>query len=516
MQKPTKADILREKIIGLGDASMRKSYYPELQKKLLDLQRFNALVNSSNEALMIVTFPELIIVDLNNSTKNLFSIKHEDIFNKSIRDLIKIDFFKYLLDNIDIMSKRLIEREHIVFYYTTKDNMDTSVEISLKLDTFNNDDYLLIVCRDITQRVKAINALRESEQKYKQLIEQMPVIFFEVDLTGKIKFVNKYGFQKLGYTPDDVEKMTFIDFIVPDQHEMAVNNFKKILRGEILTQSEYTIVKKDGSLMPAIVESISVKKGDDVVGISGFIMDITDRLQLNIERQRISKIESLSILAGGIAHDFNNILTAIIGNINLSTMNIDENSKAFKFLKKADNAAHKAKELTEKLLLFSKEKEPIRNTISVSKLLNDTVDFCFHGTLSECVMDLPEDLFKIDADAVQIGQVFQNLIINAEQAMPKGGTLTITAKNIELPHNNTLNIDEGIYVEIVFKDQGIGIPEANLQKIFDPYFTTKERGSGLGLSTVYGIIKKHRGMITVKSQINSGTIFTIYLPASVN
>ncbi|MCX8070024.1 MAG: PAS domain S-box protein [Thermodesulfovibrionales bacterium] len=516
MQEPIKADLLRDKIIGLGDASMRKSYYPELQRKLSDLQRFKALINSSNDVLIIVTFPELIIVDVNEQTTRLFSLKKEDIFNKSINELSKIDFFKCLLDNISMMSKRLLAREHIVFYYTTKEESALSLEISLKMDKFINDDYLIIVCRNISQRVKALNALKESEQKYKTLVEQMPMIFFEVNFTGKIVFVNKYGFEKLGYTTDDVKKMTFLDVIIPEEHEMAVNNFKKRLSGQTFAPTQYTIIKKDGSLMPAIIESLPIVEDNKVVGLRGFIMDITDRIQLEQEQQRVSKIESMSILAGGIAHDFNNILTAIIGNINLATMNLEENSNALKFLNKAEIAAYKAKDLTEKLLLFSKEREPIRKIVSVSKLINDIVDFCFHGTQSECIIDMPEDLFKIYADDVQIGQVFQNLIINAEQAMPKGGTLTISAKNIELSNKNPLNLNAGKYVEIVFTDEGIGIPEANLQKIFDPYFTTKDTGSGLGLATAYGIIKKHHGLITVRSQVNVGTSFIIYLPASVN
>ncbi|HIJ59710.1 MAG TPA: hybrid sensor histidine kinase/response regulator, partial [Nitrospirae bacterium] len=267
---------------------------------------------------------------------------------------------------------------------------------------------------------------------------------------------------------------------------------------------------------PVIIESSAVIKDGKVTGLRGFIMDISDRKQLEYERQRISKLDSLSLLTAGIAHDFNNILTVIIGNISLASMIIDGEDKAYKYLQKASNAVNMAKDLTEKLLMFSKGIEPNKKIISAEKIIRETVDLCLYNKTTKCIIDIPEDLVNIDADSVQIGQVFQNLIINAEQAMPKGGTIKITGKNIDLSENNIYNLPKGKYVEITVSDEGIGISKENLQRIFEPYFTTKDKGNGLGLATAYGIIKKHGGFINVTSVVGVGTTFVIYLPSSMS
>ncbi len=242
--------------------------------------------------------------------------------------------------------------------------------------------------------------------------------------------------------------------------------------------------------------------------------DITEKKRMDEELQKASKIESIGILAGGIAHDFNNILTAILGNISLAKLPISPEEKTFKRLSEAENACIRAKDLTQQLLTFSKGGAPSKKLVSISKLVNDSVTFAIRGTNVSTNFIIPEKIWDIEADEGQISQVLFNLTINAAQAMQNGGELSIKLENVEIAKDSLLPLKTGDYIKIVLKDNGIGIPEEFISKIFDPYFSTKTNGSGLGLATSYSIIKKHEGYISVDSKPGEGTTFTIYLQAS--
>ncbi|HOD16819.1 MAG TPA: ATP-binding protein [Spirochaetota bacterium] len=238
------------------------------------------------------------------------------------------------------------------------------------------------------------------------------------------------------------------------------------------------------------------------------------RFKAEEELLKTSKIESLGIFAGGIAHDFNNLLTSIIGNISLAKLDASKDSVILPILTEAENASLRAKDLTIQLLTFSKGGEPIRKTESILEILKETTDFVLRGANITCRFYIAADLKYADIDRGQIGQVIHNIILNARQAMPSGGLISITAENIALAEASSLNVKPGEYVKISIADQGIGIPTNYLSKIFDPYFTTKAEGSGLGLAVSYSIIKNHEGCIAVKSEPGKGTAFDLYIPAS--
>ncbi len=240
-----------------------------------------------------------------------------------------------------------------------------------------------------------------------------------------------------------------------------------------------------------------------------------------LERQRMEeelikarKLESVGILAGGIAHDFNNILTIILGNVSLAQMDVPVGSQSAQRLSEAKKASQRAKDLTQQLLTFSKGGAPIRKTVSIVGLIKDSVSFASRGSNVKCEISIAEDLWPVDVDEGQMSQVINNLMINAEQAMPEGGVVRIKAENIVVEADGFLPLKAGRHVKISIRDEGIGVPHESLSKIFDPYFTTKQKGSGLGLATSYSIIKNHSGLITVESEVCVGTIFYIYLPAS--
>jgi CheY-like chemotaxis protein len=221
------------------------------------------------------------------------------------------------------------------------------------------------------------------------------------------------------------------------------------------------------------------------------------------------------VLAGGIAHDFNNMLTAVLGNISFAKHFADpENTKLLRRLGEAEKASLRARDLTQQLLTFSRGGAPIKETVSLVELLKGTSEFALSGSNVVCEFSILDDLWPVDADQGQISQVIENLIINANQAMPDGGTVHVRAENITVGTRDILPLNKGQYVKVSVTDHGLGIPKDHLSKLFDPYFTTKQEGSGLGLATTYSIIKKHGGYIIADSELGAGTTVNFYLPAS--
>lgn len=262
-----------------------------------------------------------------------------------------------------------------------------------------------------------------------------------------------------------------------------------------------------------------VDENNEVIKLVHVIRDITMRKKMEAEVLKTQKLESIGILAGGIAHDFNNLLQVILGNISLAKMLTDPKEKTFHLLDEVDKASEQAKELSHRLLTFSKGGDPVRRIASVKNLITESISLCLSGSNVDCEVSLPEDLDLIEVDKGQMNQVFNNLLINAKEAMPDGGTVEISASNVRITGNDNLPLKEGNYVKIVVADHGAGIPEKHLSRIFDPYFSTKDRGSdkgmGLGLAICHSIIAKHGGHIGVESEVGGGTSIYVYLPSSL-
>ncbi|MCF7740629.1 MAG: response regulator [Candidatus Marinimicrobia bacterium] len=235
------------------------------------------------------------------------------------------------------------------------------------------------------------------------------------------------------------------------------------------------------------------------------------------ELYKIDKLESIGVLAGGIAHDFNNLLTIIMGNIQLSKM-YTTSEEVLEKLQETEKASMRAKDLTQRLLSLAKGGLSEKEVTSIGKVIRETSELSLSGSNVDYEFDIPNDLWLVDADEGQISQVVQNLVVNADQAMPLGGKLRISANNVVIKEEDSLPLKEGKYIKLTFQDQGEGISQKHIKNIFDPYFTTKnrgvEKGTGLGLSVCHSIVKKHDGYINVESEVEEGTTFYVYLPAS--
>ncbi len=241
--------------------------------------------------------------------------------------------------------------------------------------------------------------------------------------------------------------------------------------------------------------------------------DMTERTKLEEQLAKASRIKSIGVLAGGIAHDFNNILSAILGNISLARFYSDPDCETVDMLLDAEKACERAKGLTAQLLTFAKGGAPVKENIRIEGIIRDSALFVLSGSNSSCTFRFEENIPSVRVDRGQIGQVIQNLVINADQAMPEGGTILIDLENINIEDDGEKDLLPGTYIRIKIKDEGIGMESEEMERIFDPYYTTKEKGSGLGLSIVYSIIKRHKGLIEVESTPGEGTLFTIYIPA---
>jgi signal transduction histidine kinase len=279
---------------------------------------------------------------------------------------------------------------------------------------------------------------------------------------------------------------------------------------------ETDIKTKDGCIIPAFVRADIIR--DDQgrpVGIFGVFRDITQERSRAAERERADRLESLGLLAGGIAHDFANLLTVIMGNLTLVQLTEQLPAPATARLGEVERAALRAKDLTHQLLTFAKGGEPEMKQVELAAILHESLAFALHGASDVSASEnLASDLWPVEADEGQLGQVFNNLALNAVQAMAGRGTLSVTAENVvATPEQATLQAGQRM-VHVRISDNGPGIPPGSQAKIFDPFFTTKATGTGLGLATVYSIVKKHGGRINVESMVGTGTTFHIFLRAA--
>jgi len=384
-----------------------------------------------------------------------------------------------------------------------------------------DDERGALVCRavisDITSQKQAEQALQESEEKYRLLIENaLEAIFIAQD--GKLKFANDRAAELTGYSQQDLISRPVIQFIHPDDRlvvaERYVKRFKSI---EIPNINSFRIVCKSGDIK-WVELSAALVTWEGRPATLNFLTDVTDRRRLEEEQHRVAKLESLGVLAGGIAHDFNNILTAILGNINLAMVESARGSAIYNSLEQAEKASLRARDLTQQLLTFARGGSPVREITSLKELLRDTVSFALAGSNVKCSFFIPDDLWHAEIDRGQVSQVMHNLVINAQQAMPAGGIIELRAENMALNELQSLvrglPLNEGKYIRIAVMDHGGGIPAEHLDRIFYPFFTTKQKGSGLGLATSFSIAHRHGGLLSVESKLGTGSTFYLYLPAT--
>ncbi len=381
--------------------------------------------------------------------------------------------------------------------------------------TFSGEQHLMLTVLDITERKKAEEELSYSMSLTNAALESAADGILIVDRKGDIARWNR-KFVELWHIPNELcvthIKDPVLNFVCgqmaqPEEFLAKVMD----LYEHPDTSSQDLLQLADGRIFDR--HSYPLRMGDEIVGRFWSFRDITDQRKHEKEQLKIEKLESLGVLAGGIAHNFNNILTGIIGNISLAEIFLDPGHKSYKALIEAEKASVRASELAQQLLTFARGGEPIRKITSLQNIVTESMGLVLSGSNVRGIIEIPDSIHAIDADEGQMSQVCHNIVINATHAMPGGGTLTVTARNETIGSNNPMNLHPGPYVCVAFSDEGCGIPDDILKKIFDPYFTTKADGNGLGLASVHSIVSKHNGYIEINSRVGKGTTVTIYLPS---
>jgi PAS domain S-box-containing protein len=341
-----------------------------------------------------------------------------------------------------------------------------------------------------------------------------------IDTQGRIVLLNKAAETLIGCIQQEVVGKPFeesVPLYEERDHAKPCSNYRTLINeGDDNGKEHRVLLRSHGrrERMVTIQGSRISDRGNNL-GTVFVLRDISKSSFLEDEMLKIRKLESVGVLAGGIAHDFNNLLTGITTNLFMARMSVVGNSEVCSLISEAEKAAFKATTLTKQLLSFARGGPSIKEKTSIKQLVQDTVGFCLSGSNVDYRLELPDDLCTVEIDKGQIDQVLNNLIMNAAQSMPEGGTVTIRAENTEFAEvsvSKALPLLPGRYVKVSVRDEGSGIPREHLERIFDPYFSTRDEGSGLGLSTSYSIIKRHGGHVFVESTDGKGSTFSFLLP----
>jgi len=377
------------------------------------------------------------------------------------------------------------------------------------------------IATNITRRKVSETALAEEKERLAVTLRSIGDGVITTDIHGRIVLINKVAEKLTGWRNEEArgrpltEVFNIVSELTKEQCENPVD--KVLATGAIIGLANHTaLIARNGQEISIADSGAPIRdKNSEIIGVVLVFRDITDQLRMEQELTKVKKLESIGVLAGGIAHDFNNILTAILGNIELSLFDDRLTLKTKKLLEEAKEASYRARNLTQQLLTFAKGGEPVREAASLTDVVQESADFILRGTKVACRYNFPADLWLVDIDKGQISQVVQNIILNASQAMPAGGIVEVSCENVKAPGLSGKFLQKGKkYVKMIIKDNGIGIPANVIDKIFDPYISTKQQGSGLGLAITHSIVSKHGGHIVVESTPGCGTTFMIFLPAA--
>ncbi len=360
-----------------------------------------------------------------------------------------------------------------------------------------------------------VEKLMKSEQRFRSFVENVNDVLFALTPSGVFDYVSPQWKVAFGYELSETIGQLFMPFVHPDDVPACLEFMSLVFStGEKKSGVEYRVLCKDGHYLWYTANASLIT--DPVYGTPILVAigrDITEQKLTQKELLKVQKLESISVLAGGIAHNFNNVLTGVIGYISYAKKHLANPEKVLPLLEAAEKSSYRAAALAQQLLQFSRGGSPVKRSIPVDEMVRESVALFLTGTNIISNIDCQPHQ-TILADELQIRQAFNNIILNAVHAMPEGGALTVRVNGTKLSAGNRHSLPEGDYVEIEFTDSGCGIRREDLHKIYDPYFTTKNKGAGLGLSTTFSIINRHGGCIGIASDTGERTTVTILLPSS--
>ncbi len=476
--------------------------------------RLHALINASPLPITIIDINGTCLL-WNPSAEQVFGWTAQQVLGRPIPIIPEdrqAEFREYRKKNFEGNAFKSIETQRL-----RRDGV--LIDIALSTAPLRNAEGVITAAmglyEDITERKKAEDEIRF----FAAIIQNLPLAVCAIDLQGNVVSWNSSAEKLLGYKLDEIIGKPVTTVIPEDIAQQELEHCLNLLNTEGYFSGYETVrLSRDGKRIPVELTAVAIRDGaQNIKNYASIMMDLTDRKKAEEERLKGHMLESIGILAGGIAHDFNNLLNVIIGNIAVAKMTLQPGDKAHNRLDDAENVCGIAGELSNRLITFATGGEPLRKSVSLSELFKNTVNSMLKDSTINVEFKFPEDLYRVAVDEGQMKQVINNLVINAKEAMPNGGTLTVRGENLRISEKDNIPMREGDYLKISVQDTGAGIPAENLAKIFDPYYSTKDtysqRGLGLGLAVCYSIIKRHDGLITVESQAGEGTTFNIYLTA---
>jgi PAS domain S-box-containing protein len=499
-------------ILSIGqDVTERKRIEGELQKSE---QRFRSFVENVNDVLFALT---------SSGVFSYVSLQWKEAFGYELSETIGQPFAPFVHPD-DIPAcfaflQRVLEtgkkQSGVEYRVRCKDGtyLWYKANASLITDPVNGTPTLVGIGRDITERKQAEETLRQSEEKFSAAFRASPDAVTLTRLRDGIYLDVNEGFSSItGYAPEEVLGRSSNELNLWIDPEDRVQLLQELTIHRIAKDVEARFRHKNGTILVGQISArfIEIKGESHILSIT---RDITEREQIQRELLKAQKLESISVLAGGIAHNFNNVLTGVIGYISYAKKHLNDTDKVQQILESAEKSSYRAAGLARQLLTFSQGSTPVRKPVAVDTLVQESVSLFLSGTNVKGIIDCSSQQ-TIHVDSQQINQAFNNIVLNALHAMPNGGTLTVQADEVMLKAGNKYALQPAAYIRIVFEDTGHGIEQGNLDKIFDPYFTTKECGTGLGLSTTHAIISKHNGSINITSEAGRGTTVSIILPTS--
>jgi PAS domain S-box-containing protein len=491
-------------------------------------KKYRMLFESSAEGILVAEIADQKFRYANHTICSMLGYSSDELTRMGIEDIHPQEDFPFIQNEFNALAhgeKRLAENIPCL----CKDGTKIFVNINSTKMVIDGVDCNVGFFQNISERLKSEEAIRQSEEKYRSILESIEEGYFEVDLAGKFTFFNNALCKMMGFPPDELVKTDNRDFTSEETAKKMFHVFKRIVRtGRSARVLNYEIISKDGSNKILEISASLMRNADrEPIGFRGLVRDVTEQLIAEKEKERMAtqirqaqKMEAIGTLAGGIAHDFNNLLMGFQGNLSLMLMEMSPDNPYYDYLTNMEDYVKRGSDLTRQILGFARGGKYEVKPTNLNDLLEKSSQM-FGRTKKEIAIHkkFQEHPWPVEVDRGQIEQVLLNLFVNAWQAMPSGGDIFLQTENVTLKEEDwekPYALKQGQYVKIAVTDTGVGMDKDALERIFEPFYTTKEvsRGTGLGLASAYGIIKNHNGMIDVTSKRGHGTTFTIFLPKS--
>jgi PAS domain S-box-containing protein len=480
-------------------------------------EKFAKAFQGSPDCIMISDVATGTILDINDRFEEIMGYTRAEALGRTVVELELVSA-AVRSEWLALFQEKGSVRDY-EFEVRRKDGRHATILMSADFVEIAGCQRVLTVHRDITERKRSEEALHRSESKYRELVENANDVVFTVDADGYCLSMNRKGREISGFASDDPRGTHLSELVVPEQIDEARRQLQRVLAGEEVPVFELVIANAEGARVTLEANVRPIREDGRVVAAQGIARDVTARKELEQQLRQAQKMDAIGLLAAGVAHDFNNLLTVILGNCEVAAPQLRPDDPVQNTLRDIRSAADRAAGLTTQLLAFSRRQliQPrvldVNETVAeirrlMTRLIGEHIDFRFVPAA---------DVWHVSADQGQLQQVIVNLAVNARDAMPEGGRLTIETRNVHFaqPHiERGAQVPAGDYVEISVADTGVGMEPDTLDRLFEPFFTTKEagKGTGLGLATVYGIIKQSGGFVFVDSAPDEGSTFWILLP----